>query len=350
MAIDLKKLKPSVVSKDLKGKYIFLYGPPKIGKTTLAVQFPRNLLLGFEHGWNAIDNVMAVDVPTWTEFKKYVKQLSTDEDLKQQFDTVTVDTIGLAYERCEQYICDRENVDKIGDIPYGAGFKMVDQEFEGTVRKITQVLDETGRTSYGLCLIGHEKVRVEADGTISTTHITPDIPDRCAKIINRLVDMTAYIGIEEDNKRYIYPRQLTIENGNQKVEIFAGSHFADLNDKIELSYQALVDAVGGAMKATAESTNSTLSDSPVQVQMEEKIDFAEVKKNVQDIVRVLLRLDKELDANKEDQHYFKDYNNIVENILGKGKLVKDCTESQAGQLSLILDDLRSYVEKNGITV
>ena len=61
---------------------------------------------------------MAVDVPTWGEFKKYLRQLQ-DEDVKQSFSTLTLDTIGLAYDRCEAYICDRENVDRIGDIPYG---------------------------------------------------------------------------------------------------------------------------------------------------------------------------------------------------------------------------------------
>ena len=30
MAIDLKNLKPTVISKDLKGKFVLLYGPPKI--------------------------------------------------------------------------------------------------------------------------------------------------------------------------------------------------------------------------------------------------------------------------------------------------------------------------------
>ena len=30
MAIDLKKLKPTTVSRDLKGKFVFLYGPAKV--------------------------------------------------------------------------------------------------------------------------------------------------------------------------------------------------------------------------------------------------------------------------------------------------------------------------------
>jgi hypothetical protein len=39
----------------------------KVGKTTLACQFPKNLLLGFEHGWNAIAGAKAVDITKWSE-------------------------------------------------------------------------------------------------------------------------------------------------------------------------------------------------------------------------------------------------------------------------------------------
>lgn len=338
MAFDLKSLKPSTVSRDLRGKFVFLYGAPKIGKTTLASQFPNALILGFEHGWNAIENIYAVDVPTWAEFKKYLRQLSED-DIKKQFNTIVIDTIGLAYERCESYICDREGVDKISDIPYGAGFKMVSTEFEICMRKITQIMGDDGKTAYGLCFIGHEKVRVETDGQISVKHITPDIPDRCASIINRMVDITAYIGMEK-GVRYIYPRQLILEEGAQKTEIYAGSHFNGLNDKIALSYDALVNAIADAMS----SGTKTLSDAPVQVQVETKLDFKAIRASIGAIVKTL----KKIDDTDENLHYMETYKKIVESYLGKGKLVKDCTEAQVEHLSLILEDLEAFVAENKI--
>ena len=78
MALDLTNLQKTKVTRDLRSKFIFIYGAPKIGKTTLAARFPNNLLLGVEHGFNLIDDISAVDVPTWAEFKKYVKQLEND--------------------------------------------------------------------------------------------------------------------------------------------------------------------------------------------------------------------------------------------------------------------------------
>ena len=42
------------------------------------------------------------------------------------------------------------------------------------------------------------------------------------------------------------------------------------------------------------------------------------------------------------------YKKIVESYLGKGKLVKDCTEAQVEHLSLILEDLEAFVAENKI--
>lgn len=36
MAIDLLNLQPQMISKNLRGKYIMLYGLPGVGKTSLA--------------------------------------------------------------------------------------------------------------------------------------------------------------------------------------------------------------------------------------------------------------------------------------------------------------------------
>ena len=69
MAINLLDIKPHKVSKDLSGYITFIYGPAKIGKTTLATQMPNALLLAFEKGYNTLPGIMAQDVTTWGEMK-----------------------------------------------------------------------------------------------------------------------------------------------------------------------------------------------------------------------------------------------------------------------------------------
>lgn len=48
--IDILSIEPTTISRDLKNKYILIYALPKVGKTSFAAQFPRNLMLAFEKG------------------------------------------------------------------------------------------------------------------------------------------------------------------------------------------------------------------------------------------------------------------------------------------------------------
>ena len=85
--IDLLNLQPVQINKNLKGKFVLLYGTPKVGKTTLAAQFPKNLLLAFEPGYNALNNKMVQPITRWSEFKTVINQLAKDE-VKEKFDTI----------------------------------------------------------------------------------------------------------------------------------------------------------------------------------------------------------------------------------------------------------------------
>ena len=101
--IDILNIEPTVISRDLKGKYILIYGKPKSGKTTLASRFPKNLLIAFEKGYNAIDGIKAVDINKWADFKLVLRQLEKPE-AREMYETITIDTTTIAYEMCEQFI------------------------------------------------------------------------------------------------------------------------------------------------------------------------------------------------------------------------------------------------------
>lgn len=104
MAIDLLQIKPHQVSRDMRGYTVFLYGEPKSGKTTTATKFPRHLLLAFEKGYNAIPGAMAQPINSWAEFRQVLRQLKKPET-KEVYETVIIDTVDIAYNYCEKYIC-----------------------------------------------------------------------------------------------------------------------------------------------------------------------------------------------------------------------------------------------------
>lgn len=94
------------------------------------------------------------------------------------YDTITIDTVGIAWEMCEQYICQQNGVQKIGDIPWGGGYTACKKEFENSLRKITQL-------GYGLVIIAHSDKRIEKTADDSEIEIlAPAIPKRAYDIVN----------------------------------------------------------------------------------------------------------------------------------------------------------------------
>ena len=64
--------KRTEIEKDLSKYTIFLYGREKIGKTTLAAQFPDALFLMFEPGAKSLE-IFRIDINTWAEFLEAIK-------------------------------------------------------------------------------------------------------------------------------------------------------------------------------------------------------------------------------------------------------------------------------------
>ena len=183
--IDIFNLQPTTISRDLKGKYICLFGKPKVGKTTFAAQAPNNLLLAFEKGYNAISGIKAQDINRWADFKMVLKQLERPE-AQEMYDTVTIDTVGIMWEMCEQYICAQNQVTSIGDIPWGKGYSLCKREFESCLRKITML-------GYGLIIIAHVDKRIEKkDDENEIEIVSPAIP----KLLGFYSEMNIKIGVK----------------------------------------------------------------------------------------------------------------------------------------------------------
>ena len=202
--IDLANLEPIKINKDLKGKYILIYGQPKIGKTTLASQFPRNLLLAFEPGYNGLDNIMVQPITNWSEFKQVLRQLAQKE-IQEKFDTITIDTADIAWDYCEKFICSSnvnestgETPKTLGDIPWGKGYDLCKTEFDSALRQIAML-------GYGLVIISHEQLKnVKTEKGDEYQKFMPTLSDRPKLIVNRLVDIIAYLRLStEDGRRYI---------------------------------------------------------------------------------------------------------------------------------------------------
>lgn len=324
MAIDILNIQPSVISRDLKGKFVCIYSLPKVGKTSMACQFPKNLLLGFEHGWNAIGGVKAIDVTKWADFKLILRQLEKTE-AKAMYDTITIDTIGIAWDACEQYICAQNGVQKISDIPWGGGYSACKKEFESCLRKITQL-------GYGLVIIAHVERRIEKRADDSEVEILgPAIPKRAYEIVNQLVDIIGYIDVswdEEGNtERWLYTRKTPT--------VMAGSRFKYLAPKIKFGYQELVDAIAEAIEKSEKIDGAKVVDKQENI-IEETLSFNEVRNEAMELWNKLIELDPE-----NSKIILKK----VEMVFGRVMKLSEITEDQVDLFNLVVLDMRDLLKE-----
>ena len=330
MAINLLNIQPHKVSRDLSGFLVYIFGAGGTGKTTLASQMDRALLLAAERGYNAIPGVMAQDITSWSEMKQVVRELKKPE-VKETFKSICIDTIDLMADYCEKYICNREGVEKLGDIPWGGGFKMMKKEFEDTFRTIAQM-------DYALFFISHSKDKLfkREDGT-EYNQIVPSLSPSYNEIIRNMSDLQGYA------------HQTRLENGRPEVmltlrsmdgSVECKSRFKYIEPEIPFSYEALSKALNDAIEKEAEKNgHQFVTDERAQVPMAPEYDFDELMGEFRKIIAQIQ------DATGDDftKKWAPKITAITDKYLGKGKKVNDCTVDQVEQLVLIVDDLKEAI-------
>ena len=88
MPIDIFNIPENTISKDLKGRFLCIYGPEKVGKSTFGAKLPRPLFCNFEVGTNYLP-VKPINIDKWSTFKLVLRQLS-DPRGHEVYDTVVI--------------------------------------------------------------------------------------------------------------------------------------------------------------------------------------------------------------------------------------------------------------------
>ena len=328
--IDIFAIKPHEVSRDLCGYTVLLYGQPKTGKTTTAAQFPQALLCAFETGYLAIPGVMAQPVNKWSEFKQILKQLDSDQ-ARQQFKNVIVDTVDIAYDLCEKYICNQNGVSTVGDLAYGKGYALAKKEFDEALRRIPQM-------GYGLVMISHAQDKTFKDENGDEyQQIVPTLANQPRLVVDRMSDIIGYA----------HPFQE--EDGTVHTTLFmrgtprfvAGSRFKYTPDSIEFSYDNLVNAIGDAIDRQAKDFGGQyVTDAPTTAYTAEpELDFDDLMNQFNTLISKIQNATGGVFGTTWAPRIIA----ITDKYLGKGKKVSEMSRDQVEQLVLIVDDLTEAV-------
>jgi hypothetical protein len=254
-----------------------------------------------------------------------LRQLEKPE-ARQLYDSVTIDTLTIAWQLCEEFVCAQNGVQKIGDIPWGGGYAACKKEFETALRKITML-------GYGLLMITHVAKRVEIDKDGSEREIlSPDMPKRAAEIANGLVDIIGYIGVEFQDvddihgTRYLYTRETPT--------IFAGSRFRHLAPKIKFGYNELVDAIADAIEKSESLDGAVVVDHQTH-HVEEKLNYNEIRSEAIALWNQLVGTGDNINEEMARRILKR-----AEMIFGRPIKLSEITEDQVDLYHLVVMDMR----------
>lgn len=319
---DLINLEPTTLSRDLTGYLTYLYGEPKVGKTTLARDMGC-LILACENGTRAMTGAYAVPIRSWSDIRN-VMRLCKDEKMKARYKGIAIDTVDLAGAYCEKYVCNQLGIATLGEGGWTKnGWATFKKEFEEVFRTMSM-------EGYAILFISHSKDKEfkNPDGT-SYNKIIPTASASISEIVKGMCDIIAY-GYQETgtNNRFMVLRS----DGS----IEAGSRFTYMDSVIPFGYQSLVDAINRAIDKEGQSVGE---DSVVEARRTETTfvlpSYEDLMETFTQVVTALM---------EKNQAYFQPkVTKIIETYLGRGKKFSEATEDQIEQMSLIVDEIQDLM-------
>lgn len=304
----------------------------KTGKSTFGSQLPRSLFLNFEQGTNALAGIRSVPILRWTDAKKVLSQLRKPQ-AKEMYDSIVVDTASIAWQLCEKYICQRENVDNIRDIPWGQGWNMLKSEFSEFWREITLL-------GFGILFIAHSKEKateMRDENGEAITAVAPDLPGNAYSIINSIVDIIGYLQVKMNpdgtSERYLYTRATPT--------VFAGSRYKYLAPKIKFGYNELVEAIGDAIDKAVELDGAEITDNTEIAQVKAR-PFSEIMSDAKKIWENYLNSAKSDEEKEQRLLILKD---VIKRVFGTEDFkLSQAVPSQGDLIELFIDEARELIK------
>ena len=277
---------------------------------------------------------MAMPVTSWSDFKKIIKQLKTDE-AHARYKNICVDTADIAYDLCEKYICAQNGVDSIKEVPYGQGWNQAKREYDECLRSISMM-------DYGLILISHAQDKVFTDENGNEYYqIVPTLSNGPRLIVDRMADILGYAAPVQREDGSIH----TVLYMRGTPRFVAGSRFAYTPDSIEFTYDNLVKAVNDAIDKQGETSGAnSITEQKFVMSQGPTLNFNALMEEFHELVAALQAKVGD-DMSEFAVAYAPKISAIAATYLGKGRKISDCTPDQVEQLSLIVDDIRDLVEQ-----
>lgn len=176
----------------------FIWGPTMGGKSFLAAQFPNPLIFNTDGNAeaNTVPSVQLRNIKDQNgkikrsvidQLDKLITALQTE---KHSYETVVLDVIDDIVVMIEQYICDKEGVETLGDIPYGKGYAAFTNIFQSLVIELKSL-------PMNVIYISRNATKMEGQTEIEI----PSLKEKHQNIVNGNCDLS--IQCKKVGKNYI---------------------------------------------------------------------------------------------------------------------------------------------------
>lgn len=340
MAIDIFHASKSVIANGLEGKVILIYGGNNLGKSVQATRFPKPFVIACEMGLNGIDGVPYQPVTRWSDFKTVIQQFTgpTKDKAKELYSTIIVDEVYASSIYCQDYVCatygDGALTMADGDSKHNL-YQLYEKEY---FRQINLLVS----AGYTIVFIAHEQVDSQ------TKYITPKGDKRC---MNPIIDKCDYVVYLKSNG--VDSKGNVIKSSGylaQTKDFFARARIEYTPTVLpEFTAESLAAAIQEGIDKKRELENATVTTFSEQQKLNEveKLDFDEIVKEFKTLIANIPGSDDNTYMTEAGQK-FKNYYapkivQITEKYLGKGKHVSQCNENQVEALSLIVIELKEFL-------
>ena len=133
-------------AKTINPRTLLLFGPPKVGKTTVLTNLPKCMVIDTEEGSHLLEGYFQ-EVNSKEELMEFYKSAEEGHDYKY----FALDTIDKIVEWSEKAVCKEFLVESIADLPYGKGFGEVRTRVMNNVKKLLTLAPH-------VIIVGHRKI------------------------------------------------------------------------------------------------------------------------------------------------------------------------------------------------
>lgn len=336
-------LKPQIeqIARGLKGKCITIYGGNNLGKTKQTTKLPKPYVLACENG--GVYNVPKKDISEWKDFSQAVDFLSSERTkkiIRESYETIIVDGIESLANMLNIYVCDtylkgapdlgaKDNKDK--DLQGVNGYKIYE-------KLIGQKITDLVLSGFTVVFIGHEEEKKEFISLKGEKRLIAPIVNNC--------DIVVYLkssGVDENYRPLNSTAYLF-----QTKDYFARCRYAEANNGFEFTIENLDAEI--ALAIEKEEANGGFK----ALSYEDSEKIRETKKIKANFENTLDKIYSHLELFEEKSTGTNDLISkavtMYEGIIGVGKKISECTETQLEALDTILFKLTNLAEENNISI